>query len=218
MKAVKTLVTISVMVLCGALLCSCARNPQKAKAKYLANGQNYMKKQQYASAVIEFRNALKIDPLFAEAHYQLAQADLAQQEWRGAYASLEKAIELDPHRMDARLDRGRLFLAARDWGGVTGAGFKKAEDDADFVIQQDPKNVGAYQLLGAALISEQKPDQALAAFSKVAELTPNDAGAYVNMALVEIGLRRLPDAEQHLKQAVHIDPKLAQANLDLANF
>ena len=61
----KTLVVLAALISCG-LLCSCARDPQKAKAKYLANGQNYMKKQQYASAAIEFRNALKIDPRFVE--------------------------------------------------------------------------------------------------------------------------------------------------------
>src|SRR5271156_4599425 len=100
------------------LLCSCARNPQKAKAKYLAEGQNYMKKGQYGDAAIEFRNALRIDPRFVDAYYQLAEADLAQHNWNGAYTSLQKAIDLDPTRLDARVDRGRLFLAARQFGNA----------------------------------------------------------------------------------------------------
>jgi tetratricopeptide (TPR) repeat protein len=177
-----------------------------------------MKKQQYASAAIEFRNALKIDPRFVDAYYQLAQADLAEHDWPAAYAALEKAIELDPSRIDARLDRGRLYLAARDFQGVRGGGFKKAEDEANFVLTQDPTNAGAYQLLGATLISQQKPEQALAAFSKVTELLPNDAGAYMNMALVEITLHRQPEAEQHFQKAVQVDPKSVKANIDLANF
>src|ERR1700719_1786942 len=209
-KTIKTLAALPVLILCGALLCSCAGNPQKAKAKYLANGQNYMKKQQYASAAIEFRNALKIDPRYVDAYYQLAQADLAQHDWKPAYAALAKAIELDPNRMDARLDRGRLYLAARD--------FQKAQDDANFVIGQDSKNAAAYQLLGATLISQQKPEQALAAFAKVTELLPNDSSAYVNMALVEITLHKQAEAEQHFQKAVQVDPKSVPANLDLANF
>src|SRR5271170_4477031 len=137
------------------LLCSCARNPQVAKAKYLAEGQNYMKKGQFGDATIEFRNALRIDPRFVDAYYQLAQADLAQHDWNSAYAALEKAIDLDPTRLDARLDRGRLYLAARQ--------FKNAEDEATFILKQRSSDVGAYQLLGAALIGEQKPEGALAA-------------------------------------------------------
>src|SRR5260370_16046664 len=219
MSAAKKHLVVSILMMSTALLLSsCAGDPQKAKVKYLASGQKYMKKGQYASAVIEYRNALKLDPRYFEAYYQLAQADLARHDWRAAYDSLEKAIALDPNRFDARFDLGRLYLAARAFDNVTEGGFKKAEEEANFVISRDPKNVGAYQLLGAALISQQKPDAALAAFSKVVELTPNDASTYVNMALVEIGLRHLPEAEQHLKKAIPGDPKSVQANIDLANF
>src|SRR6202011_2387643 len=97
-------------------------------------------------------------------------ASLAQGDGRGAFAALQKAIELDPNRLDARLDRARLYLAARDLQGVRGAGFRKAEEEANSIIAQDPQNSGAYQLLGATLISQQKPEEALAAFTKLTEL------------------------------------------------
>jgi tetratricopeptide (TPR) repeat protein len=205
-KLKTAVITISVALLLGA----CARDPQKAKAKYLAEGQKYMKKGQYGDASVEFRNALRVDPRSVDAYYQLAQAALAQRDLKGAYASLEKAIELDPRRIDARLERGRLYIAARQ--------FVQAEEEANSILQEEPKNVGAYQLLGAALIGQQKLDGALQSFSKVTELLPKDANSYVNLALVEINLRRFSDAEKHLKQAVATDPKSLQANMDLANF
>jgi tetratricopeptide (TPR) repeat protein len=206
-RKLKTVViAISVTLLLGA----CARDPQKAKAKYLAEGQKYMKKGQYGDASVEFRNALRLDPRFVDAYYQLAQADLAQRDWQGAYASLAKAIELDPGRMDARLDRGRLYLSARD--------FDKAVEEANSILKGEPKNVGAHQLLGAALIGQGQPDQALESFSRVAELLPNEASSYVNLALVEISLHRPADAERHLKRAVEVDSKSIQAYTDLANF
>jgi tetratricopeptide (TPR) repeat protein len=206
----RQLTVASFLISVAMMLSSCARDPQKAKARYLAAGQNYLKKGQYGDAVIEFRNALRLDPRFVDAYYQLAQAEAAQRAWTAAYASLEKAIGLDPNRLDARLDRGRLYLAARQ--------FEKAEDDANFILKQDSKHAGAYQLLGAALIGEKKSDQALAAFSKVTELLPNDDSNYVNMALVETTLHRLGEAEEHFKKAVHLNPNSVQATLDLANF
>src|SRR5580704_10577440 len=154
--AKKQIARAMVAFLAAAALSSCMRDPQKAKAKYFAAGQGYMKNGQYAAAAIEFRNALRLDPRFVEAYYQLAQADLAQRDWSAAYASLEKAIDLDPSRLDARLERGRLYLASRE--------FDKAEDEGRIVLKQESNNVGAYQLLGAALMGAQKPDQALAAF------------------------------------------------------
>jgi tetratricopeptide (TPR) repeat protein len=211
MKDAKRHVAVVLVLMSAALLLSsCARNPQKARARYLASGQDYMKKGQFASAAIQFRNALKVDPRFVDGYYQLAQAYLAQQDWNGAYTSLAKAIELDPNRMDARLERGRLYLAARQ--------YDKAGEEANFILKQDPKNVGAYQLLGATLVGEQKLEQASAAFLKVTELLPNDSSGYVNLALLEIGLHRPADAERHFKKAVEIDPKSVQACLSLANY
>ena len=211
MKAARNRVTLAMALMSACLmLVACSKDPQKAKTKYLAEGQNYMKKGQYGDASIEFRNALRIDPRFVDAYYQLAQVDLAQRNWNGAYTSLQRAIDLDPTRLHARLDRGRLFLAARQFGD--------AEAEANYILKQQPNDVGAYQLLGAALSGEQKPDQALAAFSKVTELRPNDPGAYINMALVEISLHRPGDAEQNFKRAVSVDPKSIQAYTDLANF
>jgi tetratricopeptide (TPR) repeat protein len=199
MAGARNLKTTVAAIFMALLLGGCARDPQKAKAKYLAEGQKNMKEGQYGDARIEFRNALRLDPRFVEAYYQLAQADLAQRDWQGAYASLEKVIELDPGRLDARLDRGRLYLAARQ--------FDKAEEEANAILQKEPKSVGAYQILGAAMMGEQKPDEALAAFSRVTELLPNNPSAYVNIALVEITLHQFAPAERHLKKAIAVDPK-----------
>src|SRR5271156_1698530 len=210
MEGARNLRTAVLAISIALLLGACSRDPQKAKIKYLAEGQKYMKKGQYGDASVEFRNALRLDPRFVDAYYQLAQADLAQRDWPGAYASLGKAIELDPGRLDARLDRGRLYLAA--WQ------FDKAEEEANSILQKEPKSAGGYQLLGAALIGQKKPDRALESFSKVAELLPNDASSYVNLAEVEIRLGRFKDAEEHLRKAVATDPKSLQASVDLANF
>jgi tetratricopeptide (TPR) repeat protein len=211
MKALSIQVTVAMALVYACLsLVACSGNPEKAKTKYLAEGKNYMKKGQYGDAAIEFRNALRIDPRFVDAYFQLAQADLAQRNWNAAYASLEEAIDLDPTRLDARLARGQLYLAARQ--------FANAEAEANLILKQQPSDVGAYQLLGTALIGEQKPDQALAAFEKLTELRPNDAKVYVNLALVEISLHHSADAEQHLMKALAVDPKSVQAYTDLANF
>ncbi len=198
------------LVITALLLTACSSDPQKAKAKYLASGQKYMKQKKYSVAAIEFRNAIRIDPSFANAYYQLSQADLAQHDWQAAYVALGKAIDLDPALLDARLERAQLYMAARQ--------FDKAEEDANTVLQKDPKNAGAYYVIGTSLLRQQKPEQSLEAYSKVVELLPNEAGSYLNLALVEITLRRFAEAEEHLRKAVATDPKSTTARLALANF
>ena len=112
--------------------------------------------------------------------------------------------------MDARLDRGRLYLAARN--------YSNAEEEANFILQKEAGNAAAYQLLGACLLGERKNEQALQAFSKIAELLPVDPSSYINLALVELSLGRNTDAEQYFKKAVEVDQHSVQAYADLANF
>ena len=62
-----------VLIAATALLASgCAKDPQTAKAKYIATGQKYMKEKQYGDAAVEFRNAIRLDPGSADAYYQVA--------------------------------------------------------------------------------------------------------------------------------------------------
>ena len=59
------------------MLGGCSLDPQKGKVKYLESGKRYLKAGKYQEASIQFRNAIKLDPRFAEAYYQLAQAELS---------------------------------------------------------------------------------------------------------------------------------------------
>ena len=72
-----------VMAMLAIVLAGCSRNPEVAKRKYLESGLKYMDQEKYDSAEIQFKKALQIDPKYAEAHYQLAEADLKQQKKRG---------------------------------------------------------------------------------------------------------------------------------------
>ncbi len=191
-------------------LTSCGGDPVKAKLRFIESGRNYVKKKEYASATIQFRNALKIDPRFAEAYYDLAKSELAQEHWMTGYAALEKAIELEPNRVDMRLERSRLYLGANK--------FPQAEEDAKFAVQNDPGNPEAYRLLGGALAGQEKKENALAAFERVVALRPDVADGYLDVAVMEAGLRRTQDSEGHLKRAIELNPKLEKAHVDLVNL
>src|SRR5207302_6322266 len=115
-----------------------------------------------------------------------------------------------PGRLDVHLDLGRLYLAAGE--------FRKAEDEASFILEREPRNVGAYQLLGGSLAARQQNDRALQAFAKAAELSPQDPSSYINLALAEIGLSRFSDAEKNLESAVQVDSQSIQAYTNLANL
>src|SRR3984893_18840679 len=94
----------ALVFLLGVMLGGCSLDPQKGKVKYLESGKRYLKAGKYQEASIQFRNALKLDPRFAEAYYQLAQADLSLKQWNDAVAAPRQTIELDPQRVAAHVD------------------------------------------------------------------------------------------------------------------
>src|SRR6516164_5677527 len=100
------------ILLALAVLAACSRNPAKYKAAFLSGGEKYAKEGKYQEAVIQFRNAIEIDPRFAEAHHQLALAYIKLKNSQLAYRELLTATELDPNNLDAKLELTALLLAA----------------------------------------------------------------------------------------------------------
>jgi Tfp pilus assembly protein PilF len=218
MKGVcKQCTVLAVAVATAFLLCSCAGNPEKAKLRFVESGKAYMQKGAYSSAAIEFRNALKIDPKFAEGYFQLAQADLAQGDGNSAYQDVGNAIQLDPTRADARLLRARIYL-------IAAAEQKKPEyltqaaDDINSVLKQDPQNADAHNLLASVLANQKKYDQALQELNTVVKLEPSKASPYMHLGMIQTMMKRPADAEESFKKAVELEPKSENAYIGLANF
>jgi len=201
---------VLVGVACTGLLAGCSRDPEKAKNRYLESGKRYMQQNKYQEAAIQYRNALKIDPRFVEAYYQLAQVDQRMEQWNDAFGALQHAIELDPARLDARLSLGSLYLAAHN--------YKQAEEQASDAISRQPSNAAAYQLLGAVQMGQQHNDEAIKTFTKITELAPNDPSSYSNLGLVEFTTGHAAEAEQHFRKAIDVGPDYVAAYNNLANL
>jgi len=69
---------------------------------YTDLGNNYMRVGRYKPAEIAFKNALKIDPDFVNAHYGLAGDYLRQNKLDEAQEELQKVIELAPDSQEAK--------------------------------------------------------------------------------------------------------------------
>ena len=138
-----------VMAVLAVALAGCSRNPEVAKKKYLESGMKYMDQEKYDSAAIQFKKALQIDPKYAEAHYQLAEADLKQQKNPDAFKEMSAAVELDPTHIKARVALGGMFLASGPHF------YTNAEEQARYVTEHDPDNSEGYVLLGNVLLGRE---------------------------------------------------------------
>src|ERR1700743_1647983 len=78
------------------LICGCATNPAERKAKFFRSGHEDLREGKYQEAIIEFHNALQIDPRFGDASYQLGLAYSATGARQAAYRQFLSAVDLNP--------------------------------------------------------------------------------------------------------------------------
>ena len=114
------------------LLCSCSRNPQVRRQKHFQTGQRYFEKSKYSEAAIEFLNAAKIDPNFAEAHHQLAESYLRLQKPELALQELGRTVHLDPQNYETRLQLANLL--------VLGHNLSEAQDRIGLLLKERPSD------------------------------------------------------------------------------
>ena len=150
------------LLLALALLAGCSRDPNVRKQKYLQSGEKYLSKGKLNEAIIEFRNALEIDPRFAAAHYQLAHAYLRSKNPEAAYRELLETVSLDPKNSDPQVELAAMLVAGRQ--------FAQARTIVDKVLKADPKNAQAHAILGQTFSASQDRPNAIAEFQKAIAL------------------------------------------------
>ena len=84
-------------------LAGCSSDPDRRKLKYLDSGEAYFNAGRYREAVIQFRNAVSLDPRFAAAHSRLAEGYLRLGNSEAAYREFLEAAALDPKDTGAQL-------------------------------------------------------------------------------------------------------------------
>ena len=94
-----------VLVSCTLLVTGCSTKEEKV-ASFIAKGDRLLTDNEPVLAILEFKNALQIDPKSARATFGLGKAYLKQHEYQRAYSAFKAALELD-----ADLDESRVEVA-----------------------------------------------------------------------------------------------------------
>lgn len=102
---------ILVIVLCLPLLlvaAGCGSNQERA-ASYVARGNRYMQSGDAMRAILEYKNALQLNPRSSAALLAMGKAYVAEKQYLEAYRSLNAALELSPKLDPARLEIAKIL-------------------------------------------------------------------------------------------------------------
>ena len=202
-----------VLGLTAAFLTGCSRDPNVRKQKYFESGQRYFAKGKYREAAIQFRNATEVDPTFAAAHYQMAEAFSKLQDWQHAYSELNRTIELQPDNYKAHQEIATLLIASGQPEGL-----KLAQDHADVLQKKFPNDAETHIVLSSLLGKEKKYNEAITEAKNAITLSPNNGDYYLRLAVLQAEAN-LPDAaEENFKKAIDLKATTLNPHLALAGF
>ena len=135
------------LVLVVAILSACS-GPNEKKMRFYSKAKGFMDKGDLVKAGLELKNAVQIDPKYADAHYLLGQVELRKGNFKQAFGSFSKTVELAPGNLEAQVELGKLFLmqGSRD----------KAQEKADLVLKANPGHSEGLLLRGGILMAREE--------------------------------------------------------------
>jgi len=195
---------ISALALCCcAFLLGCNRDPNSRKLKYFGSGSRYLQQGDFAAAAIQLTNAVQIDPGYAAAHFELAEAYLGMRRFQDAYRELQRTLELEPGNNKALLDLGALEIA--------GGAYDQIQPIASRMLQNDPRSSDAHLLLAELNQAQRNTEIALREINQAIALDAGQPKFYVQLATLQLSDQKKDAAAASLGKALEIDPKCISA-------
>lgn len=173
-------------------------DPMEKKTKHFQKGLEYATAQNNKAAIIEFRNALQIDPKYAAARYQLGLTYLKTGQTGDAFKELERASSLDPNNLDAHIKTAELYFLGKN--------FKESRDKVLAILDVDKTFADAYALLAQIELAEGHMVESDQAVMQALKLKPEESRYHIVHARILTASNQISDAEAALKKAIEIDP------------
>ena len=200
-----------ILIVCFLLaLGACGASPETKKAKHTENADKFYANKQYKEAVTEYVNVLRID---GNNKYALTQLGAISLENGGAVQALSylvKARDIDPGDLDLRLKVAQIYAML----------YKSAESrkEVEFILEKDPQNMEAWDLLANISGSPEEVAGALAQLKDL-QYDPKNSPKY-HMALGVLYAKKgdFLSAESEFLESLKGESNFPEAHLALADL
>lgn len=171
-------------------------------------GYAYDKKGDREQAEIEFRRAVRADPKYLKARYDLAHVLMARGRMDEARNEAEIMLGLHPDQPRLHGLLAEIHLARQDYG--------QAFDESWKAVRLDDRYAEGFNLVGSASRRLGRYDDAVAAYARALALDENDVTARNNLGVCFAQMGRYKDAREQWESALRIQPTNTgiRANLD----
>lgn len=186
-------------------------SPQTKRDRFLEKAKNFAAIGKTNEAVIEYKNALKVDPAHAESHYELAMLLLKKSDVRAGYSEIVRATDLDPKLIKARYQLAVMHVYSKD--------LKRAKEELRKLQEEQDKDAYETRYLAAQIAGvEKEPDRAIEELRDALKREPRKGQIGIDIGQIHTAKRDFKAAEEFFLQAINIDPKLHRARVALAQL
>ena len=203
-------IMMACLIVAAIILGSCDRSPEAKLAKHLKRGDEYVKKEKFKEAAIEYRNAVKEVPKDSAAHWKLAKASIEAKDIRTAFAELQKTVELAPGNFEALGKLGEIYL-------ITGKK-EEATQIADNLVRIRPNDPQGYLLQSGLAVRDGKVDEGIAKLKKASELDPKRIRTLLAIGNMYLLKKDRKGALEWYDKALAADPNAVDVHVTRGNF
>jgi tetratricopeptide (TPR) repeat protein len=185
-------------------------DPEIAKQRFFERGEALAAKGEHREAILQYRNALRVDPRFGEARYGLAASLQATDRQENAIREYIRAAELLPDRADVQVRAATIYVGLRQ--------FDAARQHAAAALAADPANTEAHLVLANALAGLRDLSAAVEEIEEAIALSPDDSRPYTSLGVLRAAEGKPEEALAAYLQAVEVDPASVDARLALGHY
>jgi tetratricopeptide (TPR) repeat protein len=180
--------------------------PDSAQANALL--KESQKKNDQAEAAL--REAIRLNPNNAAAHFKLGDILDAKQRPTEAEAAYREGLRLNPDNAEAHNSLGVILDRQK----------KYAEAEAEYrtTLRLNPNNFLAYNNLGNILLDQMKDDEAEAAFRESIRLNPDYDYAHLSLGHLLSRNNKYAEAEAEYRVAIGLSPYDARGHFGLGGL
>ena len=162
------------------------------------------------SAIFHYETALRINPSFAECHYNLGVALMRQQQVDRAVSHFRSAIALNLRAPQVFYDLG---VALQDQGKPS-----EAVSSYELAIAQKPNYAQAHYNCGNSLLYQSKLTEAVQRYEAAISFAPDHVAAHHNLAMAQMELGRKAEAVMAYRRVLELNPDHQAARYVLATL
>jgi len=176
---------------------------------FYRRGNGYYEKRDYDRAILDYDEAIRLNPSHANAHSNRGVAYARKGDYDHAILDYDEAIRLNPNHADAFSNRGVAYARKGD--------YDRAIQNYDEAIRLNPNHANALYDRGNAYRRKGDYDRAIQNYDEAIRLNPNHANAFSNRGIAYGRKGDYDRAVQNYDEAIRLNPNHANALYNRGN-